>query len=253
MIKCNLCGNDFPERIKINKKLRNLRNRKYCLKCSPFGFHNTRKLNKKIRNKPDKLNEKSVHDGKKIICKCCGRHYIYLKTKGHSLKICNSCVVYSSRGKLKKRAVEYKGGKCTLCKYDKCIASLCFHHIDPSKKDFTISHSYGFGWARIKEEIDKCILLCNNCHCELHYNEKLDIKLSHDKKIYKCELCDKIISRGAKKCERCYYKSITKIDWPRTEIIIKMISSSSYLQVAKKLGVSDNAVRKRIKNHARIV
>jgi predicted HNH restriction endonuclease len=67
---------------------------------------------------------------------------------------------------LRKRAVEYLGGKCRLCDYDKCLAAFDFHHTDPMTKDFTISEATS--WARAKPELDKCELLCANCHREVH-------------------------------------------------------------------------------------
>jgi hypothetical protein len=56
---------------------------------------------------------------------------------------------------------------------------LDFHHTDPSQKDFQISQGERYGWERIKQEIDKCIVLCSNCHRDFHYQEKksrIDIK-----------------------------------------------------------------------------
>lgn len=75
--------------------------------------------------------------------------------------------VVNWRKRIKERLVNLKGGKCQKCGYDKCIEALQFHHIDPSKKDFSIG---GKSWAfeRMKKEVDKCILLCANCHIEEH-------------------------------------------------------------------------------------
>ncbi len=67
-------------------------------------------------------------------------------------------------------ALLYKGNKCKICLYDKCIPALEFHHIDPSSKKFTISSGIDKGWRKIKSELDKCILVCPNCHKEIHYN-----------------------------------------------------------------------------------
>lgn len=75
--------------------------------------------------------------------------------------------VVSFRIKQKARAVEYKGGKCVNCSYSKCIDALEFHHIDPSEKDFCISGK-SLCWDRLRPELDKCILVCSNCHRELH-------------------------------------------------------------------------------------
>lgn len=67
-------------------------------------------------------------------------------------------------------AVDYKGGNCSICGYANCIGSLQFHHLDPSEKDFNISHDgHTKSWDKIKTELDKCILVCANCHGELHY------------------------------------------------------------------------------------
>lgn len=78
--------------------------------------------------------------------------------------------VQKRRKKIKELAVEYKGGCCEKCGYDKCIAALEFHHIDPNEKDFGIaSKGYTRSWVKLKEELDKCIMVCANCHREIHY------------------------------------------------------------------------------------
>lgn len=69
---------------------------------------------------------------------------------------------------IKQKAVEYKGGVCVMCGYDKCIQALDFHHTDPNEKDFSIAGNYNISWERIKFELDKCILVCSNCHREIH-------------------------------------------------------------------------------------
>ena len=68
----------------------------------------------------------------------------------------------------KTKALEYKGGKCQKCGYDKCREALEFHHIDPKEKDFMISHSNRRSWEMVEKELDKCVLLCTNCHNEEH-------------------------------------------------------------------------------------
>lgn len=69
---------------------------------------------------------------------------------------------------MKLRSLEYKGSKCQLCGYSKCIRALEFHHINPSDKSFGIARKGNTrSWSRIKEELDKCILLCSNCHAEV--------------------------------------------------------------------------------------
>lgn len=89
--------------------------------------------------------------------------------------------VKNRRQKLKEMGVEYKGGKCIKCGYDECIAALEFHHKNKEEKEFTISKYQNLSWIRIKKELDKCDLLCSNCHKELHYYEYWDVSPLPDK------------------------------------------------------------------------
>lgn len=73
------------------------------------------------------------------------------------------------RRKLKKLMIKYKGGQCYFCGYSKYIGALDFHHIDPEEKSFKLSmDSLDKSWDRIRDEIDKCLLVCANCHREIH-------------------------------------------------------------------------------------
>jgi len=80
--------------------------------------------------------------------------------------------VSEQRRKVKLQCIEYKGGKCERCGYNKCPAAMTFHHIDPSQKDFGISsNGVSRSFEKCKPELDKCILLCVRCHAEVHYEE----------------------------------------------------------------------------------
>ena len=77
--------------------------------------------------------------------------------------------VQKRRKTLRQKAISYKRGRCELCGYDKCGEALEFHHKDPTEKDFGISSKgYTRSWNSVKLELDKCILVCANCHRELH-------------------------------------------------------------------------------------
>lgn len=78
--------------------------------------------------------------------------------------------VSKRRRKLKQLSIDYKGGKCSRCGYNKCNAALEFHHFNRSEKSFGLS-TKGLcrSWERIKQELDKTILLCSNCHKEVEY------------------------------------------------------------------------------------
>lgn len=95
---------------------------------------------------------------------------------------CKKCLYLTSKNylyELKIKCITYKGGKCEHCGYDKSPRAMHFHHIDPTQKDFSISdrnpntNKNGTKkWESIKTELNKCLLLCSNCHFELH--EQLD-------------------------------------------------------------------------------
>jgi hypothetical protein len=74
------------------------------------------------------------------------------------------------RRDFKKKIVEMAGGKCIICGYSKSYKALEFHHKDPNEKDFIISEYNTNNFDNIIEEIKKCILVCSNCHREVHDN-----------------------------------------------------------------------------------
>lgn len=107
---------------------------------------------------------------KQVICESCEREYLYDRSKGHRLTQCNSCQTNLRRFRTKKRAVEYKGGKCFRCGYNRCIEALEFHHRNASMKRFQIGGNHSRSWDAIKKELDKCDLVCANCHSEIEVN-----------------------------------------------------------------------------------
>ncbi|PIT90629.1 MAG: hypothetical protein COU22_01100 [Candidatus Komeilibacteria bacterium CG10_big_fil_rev_8_21_14_0_10_41_13] len=83
--------------------------------------------------------------------------------------------VAKRRKNLRSKSIEHLGGKCQSCGYAKYEGALEFHHLDSRKKDFGLS-SKGMtrSWEKIRNELDKCILLCANCHREIH-GQKLQL------------------------------------------------------------------------------
>lgn len=78
-------------------------------------------------------------------------------------------VLKNRRIRIKEEFINYKGGKCSICGYSKCYSALEFHHLNPSEKDFTIAQNSSYKNMKIlKKELDKCILVCANCHREIH-------------------------------------------------------------------------------------
>jgi len=84
---------------------------------------------------------------------------------------CKKVIRWRRNKKLK--LIAYKGGKCEICGYDKPYYGVYdFHHKDPTKKEFGLAaNGKCRSFEKMKKEADKCILLCKNCHSELHENE----------------------------------------------------------------------------------
>jgi hypothetical protein len=100
----------------------------------------------------------------KFCCNSCKQKFTNKKHKNYSTQ--------QDKGKLRKiELMESKGGKCQQCGYNKNYAALCFHHLDPSVKEIklTIREFSNNTLDKLKKEADKCILLCHNCHMELHH------------------------------------------------------------------------------------
>lgn len=82
-------------------------------------------------------------------------------------KICTNEEAIGRQRRLKRQAIEYKGGHCQVCGYDQCNAAMEFHHLDKTAKVMGIGKNRSTTFSKIKPELDKTILLCSNCHREL--------------------------------------------------------------------------------------
>lgn len=112
----------------------------------------------------------------KKICPACKRELpwtaFYRRRQGTQPNVyCKPCTtrqVLQRQHALKRKACDYKGGKCARCGYDRYVGALEFHHLDPGEKDFSLSRSKLTSFDKVKAELDKCVLLCANCHREEH-------------------------------------------------------------------------------------
>lgn len=163
MPACRLCGDVFPNRIKVGEKSIHLQRRRYCFACSPVGGHNTRKL---TQGEPYRL----PNVGLERTCEFCGKVFTYRRGKGSGPRKCASCCTKQRHETFRMKLIEMKGGKCAQCGYSRSVSALCFHHRDPSEKRFSLSVSMNRAWETLVEEVQKCDLLCSNCHIELHAN-----------------------------------------------------------------------------------
>jgi hypothetical protein len=84
----------------------------------------------------------------------------------------NSQKVMRVQRRKKMFAVQFYGGKCQKCGYDRCIGSLTFHHRDKKSKKANPTYIImRWKWERVKKELDKCDLICANCHGEIEFKE----------------------------------------------------------------------------------
>lgn len=98
-------------------------------------------------------------------CKIHSTESIYTRPSGKSdCRLCKNKRITEKRKKIKLDA----GGKCTTCGYDKCLEALEWHHLDETKKEFSIRDLQDVSKARLEKELEKCVLLCANCHREVH-------------------------------------------------------------------------------------
>ena len=103
-------------------------------------------------------------------CKTCGiegEEHFYKSQKWYCKKCWNRRTADTQIEKIRKLKKDY-GGKCTRCGYDKSFNALEFHHLDPTQKEFHLGNNRGLSEAKLRVELDKCILVCRNCHAELH-------------------------------------------------------------------------------------
>lgn len=166
------------------------------------------------------------------------------------------------RQRLKERAIYVMGEKCQCCGYDKCITALEFHHLDPSQKDFSFGSNTNRSWNSTKEELKKCILVCANCHREVHYglvDNKL-LKTSFDeekakeidvlvesvkqKQIFYCKKCGKEIWQGSTHCPECAKIVSRTVERPSREELKVLIRTVPFTRIGQQFGVTDNSIRK---------
>lgn len=161
----------------------------------------------------------------------------------------------------KQRMVDSMGGKCAICGYSKCNSALEFHHIDPATKSFELKTALERpkAWSSIVEELKKCVLLCSNCHRELHsglvsveskqyFNEDYtnykggQIKLTNE-----CPVCKAQKSIRQKTCSnKCAGSLARKVDWDKIDLPTMLKEYGNAEQVGKQLDVSGAAVRKQL-------
>ena len=104
-------------------------------------------------------------------CKECGETNpsLFYKYNKNLCKKCKDSYNGARRMENRKKLNAWKEQGCVLCGYNKCTEALEFHHIDSESKDKRISKSLvALLWSQVEEELRKCVVLCSNCHREVH-------------------------------------------------------------------------------------
>ncbi len=183
------------------------------------------------------------------------------KERGRDMGASRYAYIKKRRHAVMKVIVEAMGGKCCICGYDKASQALDFHHVDPKEKDMVIANALLFKWSRIVAELRKCILVCANCHMEIHQGvTKIPedvVRFSEDYADYRtpkkpeptyCERCGGEKARCNRRfcSEKCERKSKQKVDWDSIDLVA-LSKKHTMVALGKMFGVSDNGVRKHVK------
>lgn len=130
---------------------------------------------------------------------------------------------------------EHRCEICGLAEWNSLPIPIELDHINGNNKD---------------NHLENLRVLCCNCHAQT--DNWRGRKLKKPERSHICQTCfRKKVSRINLSCKQCSAKGKrkTKIQWPETQELVRMVEESNYRQVGIRLGVSDNAVRKRIKMH----
>lgn len=169
----------------------------------------------------------------------------------------NTTSVIKTQRRKKLYAIEMFGGKCQICGYNKCPNALEFHHVESNnKKEKPAYVIMRWSWERAKKELDKCILVCANCHREIHYKELdvtfLDLVLPWIE--IECATCHHLFETkrvDQKYCSiSCSRHGSRKTTRPTEEELKRFLDESiPFTKLGRMYGVSDNAVRKWAKKY----
>lgn len=159
----------------------------------------------------------------------------------------------------KERIVLAMGGECYTCGYSSCNEALALHHLNPAEKDFGLGRVRvnPKSWEKIVVELRKCILLCHNCHSEVHagHREWPEARnyFNEDFAEYReilpqtfCKVCKEPKGYRATYCSvTCSWKDRPgRVDWSGLEDMKKTMNN---VEIGKALGVSEAAVRRQLK------
>ena len=180
----------------------------------------------------------------------------------------NSQRVIDWRHRTKERMVQSFGGRCGICGYNRCQESMDMHHLDPTEKEFPLSsiRANPMSWKKIVVELRKCVMLCRNCHGEIHaglvqipddirrfdesFSDYKKLKSEDEKSGYlePCRFCGKLKSKLSKTCSvGCAAKLKGTIDWNAFDLNqLYVVEKKSLNEISKIYGCSTSGVKKRL-------
>ncbi len=163
------------------------------------------------------------------------------------------------------------GGSCQVCGYKRCIAALELHHLNPEEKDFSFSklRSNNLNWSKVVEELKKCILICANCHREVHNNylkipenyQKFDesftfVGSKKSKEYDSCPVCNERKAKTqkycSKQCQNSVKKNSGKINWSSIDLEELIKEYKTNVALGEFLGVSDSYIARRRKGNIKL-
>ncbi len=185
------------------------------------------------------------------------------KQKHHYKRVKEQTNTYHSQTerslRRKIKLIEMLGGGCSACGYKNNLAALEFHHEDPNLKDDKLDMRTlaNRSWDFILKEVEKCKLLCSNCHRE-HHNPELEIEkisfilMGHDKRIEekvvvnkpKCIDCGDEINYRHIRCSDCSNKNKRKVERPDLKLLHDELNENGVTWCSKKYGVSRKTIHR---------
>lgn len=239
--KCKVCGYDKIEFQRV------------------FNFHHLNPEEKEFLISGKTISWKSMLEETEkciLLCSNCHSELHYLKNEE---KRNSNTQHYTTirRANIKRELILYKGGKCEKCGYGnlKILSAFHFHHLDATDKDFTIAKKGGNNIDQLKTEVDKCSLLCSNCHMEEHellMDKTRDVRVEIPRKpiltksCSECKMTFETLEENQIYCSNsCRGKSrrIVK-NRPSKEELSELINNNSWVFIGRKYGVTDNAIKK---------
>lgn len=176
----------------------------------------------------------------------------------------NSEAVKYWRRRFKSKICSLFGNKCNVCGYSKCQEALEFHHLDPNEKDFNFGNirANPKNLRNIIDELKKCIMVCANCHREIHYGHisvdnrmYLNENMLDENGLYSSEVC---VCGNVKfgSSSYCSKSCAAKFSYNHSErrlaseeiekiIEIRIRKGYSFSKIGKIFGVSDSCVSRK--------